>query len=270
MYTNIDTETGITTITDILEENSALISSHFPFDLLIKVLQIMMKNNVFTFGDTYWLQMSSTATGTPTACAYATIMFGHYENKHIPTNFSNNLLYHRRYIDDVFGIWLPPAKNKLMTWNAFNNTLNGWGKLEWAIEEPSAHTAFLDLDLDITLSNSKITTKTFQKTMHLYLYILPTLAHPPSCLKGLIISELRCYWLQNNTTNFQNILTKFVERLTKRGHKLDDLIPLFLQASINLMNSQKTVKNRNSSTTNSNTLYIHWTYHPMGIKGREI
>ncbi len=134
-----------------------------------------------------------------------------------------------RYIDDVFGKWLPPAKNKQSTWNAFKSAFNGWGKLQWVIEEPSSHTVFLDLD--INLKNSKIFTKTFQKGMNLYLYKPPTSAHPPSCLKGLITGEMRQYWLQNNNNDFQNILSKFIERLIDRGHKLVDLNPISQQAS---------------------------------------
>ena len=78
-------------------------------------------------------------------------------------------------------------------------------------------TNFLDLSLHI--SNSKILTKTYQKSMNLYLYIPSNSAHPPSCLKGLITGELRRYWLQNSN---------------KRGHSLHDLIPIFHQAATTL------------------------------------
>jgi len=268
MYTNIETETGLATIKDLLKEEADKISPHFPSDLFINILEIVMKNNVFTFGDTYWLQKSGTAMGTPAACAYATISFGHYENKHILTTFSDNFIYYKRYIDDVFDIWLPPAENNQSTWNTFKRALNGWGKLQWIIEEPSSQTVFLDLD--ITLKNSKILTKTVQKNMNLYLYIPPTSAHPPSCLKGLITGEMRQYWLQNNYNDFQNILSKFIERLIDRGHKLEDLIPVFQQASYTLSKTEQSNSTSVNANTDSNTLYIHWTYHPMGIKKRTI
>jgi len=266
MYTNIETETGIATIKDLLKEEADRISPQFPSDLFINILEIMMRNNVFTFGDTYWLQMSGTAMGTPAACE--TISFRHYKNKHILMTFSNNLIYYKRYINDVFGIWLPPAENKQSTWNAFKSALNGWGKLQWVIEEPSSQKVFLDLD--INLKNSKIFTKTFQKGMNLYLYKPPTSAHPPSCLKGLITGEMRQYWLQNNNNDFQNILSKFIERLIDSGHKLVDLIPIFQQASYTLSKTKQSNNNSENSNTDSNTLYIHWSYHPMGIKKRTI
>jgi hypothetical protein len=47
------------------------------------------------------------------------------------------LLYYKRYIDDIFAIWLPPDKDKISTWNDFKKELNNWGHLKWVIEDPS-------------------------------------------------------------------------------------------------------------------------------------
>jgi hypothetical protein len=161
-----------------------------------------MGNNIFRFGDSYWLQLSGTAVGTPVACAYATVSFGQHENTELLPRFSANLLYLKRYIDDIFGIWLPAANDSNNTWedfkgtlNAwgslrwedFKGTLNAWGSLRWVIEEPSSSTIFLDLKIQI--ENSRIRFTTFQKPMNLYLYISPSYAHPPSCLKGNVRAE---------------------------------------------------------------------------------
>jgi hypothetical protein len=107
--------------------------------------------------------------GTPAACAYATISYGEFENSTILTTFALNLLYYRRYINNIFGTCLPPKTNKDTTWTSFKNTLNNWGTLKWTIENPSLKTTFLDLNLSI--QNSRIVTTTFQKDLNLYLYI---------------------------------------------------------------------------------------------------
>jgi hypothetical protein len=62
-----------------------------------------MRCNFFKFGDTYWLQMTGTAMGTPPGCVYATLYFGIWELEIVPF-FQANLPFYRRYIDDVFGI----------------------------------------------------------------------------------------------------------------------------------------------------------------------
>jgi hypothetical protein len=264
MYTNIDSTTGLLTFQNFFESNANNISPTFPVTLFLKILEIVMNNNVFNFSDTFWLQLSGTAMGTPAACAYATITYGHFENTVILTEFRPQILFYRRYIDDIFGLWVPPPTQQTATWKNFKDKLNSWGNLEWIIEEPSTKTVFLDLQIE--LKNRTIHTRTFQKELNLYLYIPPRSAHPPSCLKGLISGELRRYWLQNNQNDFTSILTKFIQRLTDRGHNLLDLIPLFQRAAIRLSNNSAS----NVKENRNNTLFIHWTFHPNGLQRKDI
>ena len=263
MYTNIDTDTGLNAMRDFLTLNSSRISTSFPTNLFLQILEIVMRNNIFSFQDTYWIQLSGTAMGTPVACSYATVTYGQHENTAILPEFSNNLLYFKRYIDDIFGIWIPSDNQNTKTWESFKTALNSWGKLSWVIEEPSSTTNFLDLTLKI--SNLKICTKTFQKDMNLYLYIPARSAHPPSCLKGLIMGETRRYWIQNNKADFTTILAKFIQRLTERGHKLEDLAPLFNQAAAAL-DTNILRQSQQNSDKNDRTIFLHWEYHPKGIK----
>jgi hypothetical protein len=89
-----------------------------------------MENNVFSFADTFWLQLTGTAMGTPVACSYAMISFGNYKNTNIQQEFHSNLLYYRHYIDDLLGIWIPSENNNIATRNRFKETLNNWGSLK--------------------------------------------------------------------------------------------------------------------------------------------
>jgi len=219
MYTNINTTTGIQSIKKFIQNNQDVIPEEFPSDLLLQILQIVMENNIFTFGNTTWLQLSGTAMGTPVACAYATRSYGQHENSYILPNFGAQLLYYRRFIDDVFGIWIPPETNPEGKWKEFKEALNNWGGLEWVTEKPTKATVFLDLNIKIL--QSKNHTSTFQKSLNLYLYIPPKSAHPPSCLKGLISGELRRYWFQNSPEDFKKILIKFMEQLVNRGHRFN-------------------------------------------------
>jgi predicted DNA-binding protein (UPF0251 family) len=194
MYTNIDTTSGLQSIRNFLTCNQDYIPDTFPGNLFLEILETVMNNNIFSFSNTFWHQLSGTAMGTPAVCAYATITFGHYENSIILPRFNSNLLYYKRYIDDIFGIWLPSTNGNDEAWQLFATELNKWGHLRWKIEQLSLQTVFLDLN--IQLKDQKIITSTYQKAMNLYLYIPPLSAHPPSCLKGLIAGEMRLYWLQ--------------------------------------------------------------------------
>jgi len=204
--------------------------------------------------------------GTPVACSYATVSFGQYENTIILPNFNSHLLYYKRYIDDIFAIWLLNQDNNAQAWNDFKNTLNNWGSLKWTVEEPTTKTVFLDFN--IQLKGSSILTSTYQKTMNLYLYTPPLSAHPPSCFKGLIAGELQWYWVQNNPRDFKRILVKFITGLTERGHSLQSLIPVIKNAATNL---QKNKQRPNTGIQDTNkTLYIHWKYHPSGLQNTDI
>jgi len=266
MYTNIDTSLGLQAINDFIQNNIAHLPPEFPTRLFLEILEIIMNNNVFSFANTFWLQNTGTAMGTPAACAYATISYGHYENTSILPLFQNNLFYYRRYIDDVFGIWLPIGDNPGNTWENFKQKLNGWGTLRWKIEEPSDHVTFLDLN--ITIKNSSLEFSTYQKPMNLYLYLPPLSAHPLSCLQGLIKGELKRYWLQNNIENFKELVTKFIQRLHVRGHSIESLSKLFYQAGNSLENTTRSSGSTDES--NGKTLFIHWTYHPNGLKKNTI
>jgi hypothetical protein len=264
MYTNIDSNIGINATKNFLYENINNIPTDFPIDLFLETLTLVMENNIFSFSNTYWLQLTGTAMGTPVACSYATIAYGQHENTKILTTFKPFLLYYRRYIDDIFGIWLPPATGNTKAWEHFKIELNNWGSLKWVLESPSKQTVFLDLQLK--LNGTTISTSTYQKDLNLYLYLPPKSAHPPSCLKGLITGELRRYWLQNNAIDFQGILVKFIKRLSERGHRIEDLAPLLRQAALALDRNET----RHATENNTNTLYIHWRYHPHGIQRSDL
>ncbi len=204
--------------------------------------------------------------GTPVACSYAMLSFSHHENNNILTEFQPNLLFYKRYIDDILGIWIPSENNNISDWDRFKKKLNDWGSLKWVIEDPSYQTQFLDLH--IKLQNATITTETYQKSMNLYLYIPPLSAHPQSCFKGLIHGELRRYWIQNNPFNFQTILLKFIQRLTDRGHTIEQLTPLLMQAAVvpEPENENQTMQQDTTSQTESaNNSSKEQNTHPLLI-----
>jgi hypothetical protein len=261
MYTNIDTATGISSIKQFLICNRDRISTNFPSNLFLEIPEIVMKNNIFSFANTYWLQLTGTAMGTPAACAYATITFGHFENTVLLPTFKNNLLFYRRYIDDIFGVWLPPRTNKSITWNNFTTLLDSWGNLKWEANTLSTTTHFLDLN--VTLKHSTIVTSTYQKPLNLYLYLPPRSAHPSSCLKGLIKGELYRYWLQNQPADFQELVTQFLIRLYNRGHTIEHLTPIISQAASSI---ESNLDRSQTKLENDNTLYIHWEHHPNGLQ----
>ncbi len=82
MYTNIDTDHALEVIATFLRTSP--LCADVPSDAIIAGLEIIMRNNIFRFGDTFWHQRQGTAMGTPPAPPYATLYFGIHELETVP------------------------------------------------------------------------------------------------------------------------------------------------------------------------------------------
>ena len=151
-----------------------------------------MTMNLFTFGDLTFKQLNGTAMGTPPAPPYATIYYGIHEEKFLP-HHSRRVIYYRRSINDVIGIWCPNRNPQLnaVEWNEFKQKMNSFPGLTWEFSERSKMVDFMDMTITINNSNM-IDTTLFEKRLNLHLYIPPHSAHPPGLLPGIVYSTLFC------------------------------------------------------------------------------
>ena len=125
MYTNIDTDHAIEVITIWLR--SLNLPEKYPLKAVIKAMEIVMRNNIFEWGNMYFLQLLGTAMGTSAACMWATIYFALHESNTLIPNYTLSLALFRRFIDDIFGIWIGNSKD----WETFKNECNNFGILTW-------------------------------------------------------------------------------------------------------------------------------------------
>ena len=98
MYTNIKTGPALHRIGQFALENE----EHLTVTpaVLMDALRLLMTNNVFQFGDTYWIQKVGTVMGAPPAPPWATIVLGIHEETVI-TRFGHNIQIYHWFIDDV-------------------------------------------------------------------------------------------------------------------------------------------------------------------------
>ena len=201
MYTNIDTTHALSSIKNYLHSQTRY--RNLPIQAILDALELIMTNNVFQFGDCYFHQKTGTAMGTPPACCYATIYYAIHEH-FLFQKYSDNIFFYRRYIDDIFGVWVP--SNSGATFDDFIKDLK-FHKLRWEATTPSNSVVFLDLVLQI--SGNIIVTQLYEKILNLYLYINPFSAHSPGVLSGLIIGNiLRIHHLCSDPTTRQNFYKK--------------------------------------------------------------
>ena len=103
MYTNIDQDHAAKTLLQWLID---IKYDDLPPELLVEAIQIIMSNNYFQIGDTYWKQISVVAMGTPAACMLTTIYYGISENTILVPKYKTNIPYLKQFIDDMLGIFI--------------------------------------------------------------------------------------------------------------------------------------------------------------------
>ena len=169
----------------------------------------------------------------------------------------------------MIGIWVP--SNEPTAWEDFKATTNNFGILEWEFEEPALSCDFLDLT--ITIENGTITTKTYQKALNLYQYIMPHSNHPPNMIKGIIYSLMRNYKRQNtHYADYKSMATKLFKRHVARGWDRSFMKDLILQADnkleanklqASLPNPLPTLPTEDLSS--KERLFLHFEYHVCDI-----
>ena len=274
MYTNIDTEHAVAVINQWLDDlsNNSQLPPGFPLLPLKQTLEIVMRNNVFEFGDTRYLQLMGTAMGTSSACMYATIYFAIHEIETLVPTFGQNLFFVKRYINDLIGIWV--VNDPSITWEDFGSSLNSFGLLRWDIDEPSNSVDYLDLT--ITIKDRRIITRTYQKEMNLYQYLPPHSCHPLSTLKGMIYSLMRTYFKQNTyQQDYINTVILMFHHLLARGWDRYTLKDTILAADVKLQQLDLQVNPQENQAITAppppgESLFFHLPYHPHDIPRRRL
>ena len=188
MYSNIDTVHGLQVVHDFFERFKDRLPFGCPTEFIEQSLEIIMKQIIFQFGDTFWLQVMGCAMGTSAAVNYSYVYVGLLELQILMVGFEEFLLFYRRFIDDGKVVWDHSLPNSESKFKEFMAALNDWGKLKWTCTGFVTTLEFLDLT--ISIKQQQLHFKTFQKERNLYLYIPPISAHSPDMIRGLIFGRL--------------------------------------------------------------------------------
>ena len=268
MYSNIDSVHGLQVIHNFFEHFKDKLPKHFPTEFIERSLEIIMKQNIFQFGDTFWLQLMGCAMGTSAAVNYSYAYVGLLELQTLLVDYQEFLLFYKRFIDDGLGVWnvsLPNSENKF---KEFMAALNNWGKLKWTCTGFVTSLEFLDLT--ISIQDKEIHFKTFQKLLNLYLYIPPISAHSPDMIRGLIFGRLCCFHKHNTNIKDYYMMAKLLaQRLIARGWNWSFIRPIFSEAH-NRITKDHPSNPRTIIQPTMQPLIIHSTYHPRGLQRQDI
>lgn len=165
LYTNIPHNDGIQAVVHAYDRSSddqKTIGS----DTLSTLLKSILQLNNFGFNASHYLQISGTSMGTRIGPNYASIFMSVLENDFLGKR-ELKPLYYKRFIDDIFLIW-PHGENELLSFIADFNTAHP--AISFSHEYSRSTINFLDVT--VSLSNNKLTTKLYRKPTdrHRYLY----------------------------------------------------------------------------------------------------
>jgi hypothetical protein len=265
MYTNIDTAHALEVLHPFFRTSP--LCAGCQADALTVALEILMRQNVFKFGDTFWRQKSGTAMGTPPGANYAELYYGTWEID-FADYFRTSLALYCRYIDDGIGLWIhhPDPHIDQLNFAALQATMNSFGSLEWEFTALSKTIDFMDVRLTITPTGIKSTL--YEKPMNLYLYLPPLSAHAPGVLRGLIIGMTkRIYALTTELPEREQALRRLFLRLRNRGYDPVILKPLF-QLAISKAHSKRATAT--DSDDDEKRCFLHLTYHPQDPSSQSI
>jgi len=143
--------------------------------------------------------------GTSCSVIFANLYYAWHEKtiilpKYLSTHSNDSLnsspkplLLHRRFIDDIIGIWIGSAEE----FEHYIQDLNTFGIFKWDCSKPALTVNLLVMT--IPTQNSTISMKTYQKEGNTYLFINANSAHPPGMIKGVIFGTIKCYFEQKKT-----------------------------------------------------------------------
>ena len=218
LYTSIPHNEGIQACAEALILSKESNPSQPDTETLIKLLEIVLKNNTFQFDSKCYIQLQGTAMGTKLAPAYANIFMGKLEQS-VLFSVPLKLSYYKRYIDDILILWPHP----LDTLNNFISSLNSYHPLIKFTSEIS-HQKITFLNINIFkgpnfIHTRKLDIETYIKPTNKQAYVHASSYHPPGMSKRVAIGELKRYLRTNSKAeSFYTFKAKHKHNLLKRGY----------------------------------------------------
>ena len=250
LYTNIPHEEGLEACRAAL--NTRAIQQP-PTEDLVRLVELILTKNNFTFDQEHYLQLHGTAMGTRMAPSYANIFMGHLEER-LLNHVDNKPDVWWRYIDDVFMVW-PFGEGCL---NDFLEQINHFHPtIKFTAEWSNSSISFLDVR--VLLNQGRITTDLFQKPTDTHQYLHQNSCHPKHCKSSIPYSQaLRLRRICSDDETFYERTKELKHHLVKRGYR---------ESAIQQQIGRASSVNRNIALTSSERDNTHRvplvvTYHP--------
>lgn len=215
LYTNINNQDGIKAVAEMLRQNPG---QNRPDAELLKLLEISLLNNDFTFNGQWYLQIFGTAMGKKFAPNYANIFMAKWEKEALDKCDKKPLLY-LRYLDDIFIIWTHTEED----FKSFFKTLNEHSE-SIKLKSTVSHSSIDFLDVTVFKGSrfekdSILDTKVYFKPTDTHQLLHKLSFHPKHTFSGIVKSQfLRYNRICNNQADFEEACGILIRSLRNRGY----------------------------------------------------
>lgn len=211
---------------------------------LLKLLEIILKNNDFSFNNEFFLQILGTAMGKVFSPSLANLYLLELDEK-ARTGFKIKPILFIRYLDDIFFIW-PGSIGELTQFQDFLNSLIKDIKITFEYDLFKINF----LDVTIYKSGNKLLTKTYFKETDTHQLLHMSSFHPKHVFKGLIKSQLLRFKRLSSLKKDYDITCKILfSYLTSRGYNSTGLRKAQYKVWFENGETENSTKNKGGNTS---------------------
>ena len=180
-------------------------------ETLLRLAELVLKLNCFSFGDNYYKQINGVAMGTKVGPSYANLFVGFIENKFFSNYHGSKRDLYKCFIDDCVGTTSSSKEEFITAVNSFHPAL----KYTWEIAENSP--AFLGIKL--LINGNSLSTSVHYKPTDFHNYLLHSSSHPQHVKNAIPFSQfLRLKRLCSNDPDFNNKCEEMCQFFKKQGY----------------------------------------------------
>jgi hypothetical protein len=209
LYPSVPREEGIEACKEALKVRTNPI---VPTKYAVRMIETVLDNNNFNFGDKHFTQTGGVAIGSRLGCNFASAYMRKWDEQLL--QFDQIPTFYKRYIDDGFGIW-SDGLEALQAFAAYANNIHPDIKIElrWSKDRIEF------LDTWVVLENGCVYTDLYTKPTDKQLYIYNSSCHPAHTKKGLAYSlGLRLKRICQRDVDYNRHRAGLKSQLRKRGY----------------------------------------------------
>ena len=211
LYPSVPKQEGLEACREALEMRT---NKHIPTEAVMLMIETVLSNNVFKFGNRYFKQTDGTAIGSKLGKNYACTYMGAWEQELLEQCPRKPTLY-LQFVDDIFGVW-DGTEEELLEFQSIANQIHPRIKVTLNMSRQSIEF----LDVTIKMVDGAVNTTIYEKPSDKHMYLHQKSSHPNTTKKAIPFGlGIRARRICSTEKEYKINRKKIVDNLGKRGYK---------------------------------------------------